>query len=123
METIEGLYTISQLSQPEENKVEAIVDINPDHGVFKGHFPTQPVLPGVVMIDILNDCLSASLKSKYRMTSATQIKYLSVVIPTESKQLKIHISYKLSETGVDANCISYINGDTVHFKLKGSFEN
>jgi 3-hydroxyacyl-[acyl-carrier-protein] dehydratase len=123
METIEGLYTISKLSQPEENKVEAIVDINPDHDVFKGHFPTQPVLPGVVMIDILNDCLSAALKSKYRMTTAAQIKYLNVVVPTESKQLRVEIDIKRREKGLDANCTSYINGDTAHFKLKGSFEN
>lgn len=122
METIKGLYTIGKLSQPEEDKIEAIVDINPDHDVFKGHFPSQPVLPGVVMIDILNDCLSASLKSKYRMTSASQIKYLSVVVPTESKQLRVEITIQPNERGLEANCTSYINGDTAHFKLKGSFE-
>ena len=37
----------------EENKVHAQVHISPDWDVFRGHFPNRPILPGVLMIEMV----------------------------------------------------------------------
>ena len=31
----------------EADKIQAILKINPEHAIFNGHFPGQPVIPGV----------------------------------------------------------------------------
>ena len=37
----------------EDNKVHAQVHISPDWDVFRGHFPNRPILPGVLMIEMV----------------------------------------------------------------------
>ena len=35
-----------------DNQLKAIIELNPAHDVFKGHFPNNPVTPGVCMLQV-----------------------------------------------------------------------
>lgn len=50
---LQDFYTLEQLTETGANKHEATIDINPAHEVFKGHFPDNPVMPGVCMMQII----------------------------------------------------------------------
>jgi len=44
-------YHIIQLKQS-ANVLSAEIRLNPDHEVYKGHFPQQAIVPGVIQLQI-----------------------------------------------------------------------
>ena len=53
---LESFYTeISSTDLSSENKFTAIVELNPEHKIYKGHFPEIPVAPGVTLIQMLQE--------------------------------------------------------------------
>ncbi|MCX6330659.1 MAG: hypothetical protein NTZ85_14245 [Bacteroidia bacterium] len=52
------LYTIKNIQKESVNKLTIQVELKRDHDIFKGHFPGNPILPGVCTIQILKELLS-----------------------------------------------------------------
>lgn len=66
-----------------------------DHPTFAGHFPGQPILPGVVLLDEALHAIAAATglsRERYQIGSA---KFLSTVSPGET----LLISYATKESG------------------------
>lgn len=104
-----------------DHTTRAMLEINPAHVIFEGHFPGQPVVPGVCMMQMVKEITEAVLGRDTRLVKADQLKFLALLIPAESRQLRMEL--KLStrengETGVDAQLL---NESTLFFKFKGSF--
>lgn len=60
------------------------VDIAPDHPAFAGHFPGQPVLPGVVLLSLVMQALDAQPALRERIGATPcidQVKFLQPVGP------------------------------------------
>jgi len=100
--------------------VRALVTIDPLHRLYKGHFPGQPVTPGVGLIEILRQILSKSLNKKLMLTAAKEIKFLSPVLPDETKQIEYQIDYAESVRAYSFNCL-ISRGEKVFTKIKGEF--
>ena len=60
----DSLYRILNISG-ENNAIEAIIELDEHHDIFKGHFPGQPVLPGVCMLQITKEILEIFFSIKY----------------------------------------------------------
>ncbi len=44
---LEGIfYKVIKIEKPEENSYNVEVELNPEHEIYEGHFPEQPVVPG-----------------------------------------------------------------------------
>jgi 3-hydroxyacyl-[acyl-carrier-protein] dehydratase len=117
----DSLYTIQKTSA-EHNSVEVVVNLNEQHEIFKGHFPSQPVLPGVCMLQMTKEMLELSLEKKLRLLKADDIRFSARVVPVINKQLKFVIHYSLTETqSLKINAQIINETDVVCFKLKASF--
>lgn len=66
-----------------ENVLETKLNLVKNHSIFKGHFPEQPVLPGVCMIQISKELLQNHLGIPLVMNHSKQVKFLHVVNPNE----------------------------------------
>lgn len=75
------------------------VELNPNHAIYTGHFPNQPIVPGVCNLQIIRECSELVLKQKVRIVNISSCKYLTVVDPTKNKDLDIQLSLKASEAG------------------------
>ena len=102
---LNDLYTISDL-QEQEGTVTATVKLNADHAVFKGHFPDNPVTPGVVQLQIVKDLLELQLDKELNMLDMGRCKFLSVLDPRQHNSIQVSIVlkevdgiYKVSATG------------------------
>lgn len=58
------------------------------HDVFKGHFPGQPVMPGVCMLMLIEDCVCDALAKRLRLEYIKSCKFTSVVDPGQDKELE-----------------------------------
>jgi 3-hydroxyacyl-[acyl-carrier-protein] dehydratase len=109
-----------QIESKHADTIKAIVSINARHPLYKGHFPGQPVTPGVVLIEIIRQVLSGMLHKKLIFSAAKEIKFIAAVIPTEITEIKLTIEYKQSPEGIEANCV-FSGNEQIFTKLKGEF--
>jgi 3-hydroxyacyl-[acyl-carrier-protein] dehydratase len=58
-----------------------------DHPALPGHFPGNPVVPGVVILDHILDAVAAEWPA-YRVTGIRKLKYLRKLIPDENFSVK-----------------------------------
>jgi 3-hydroxyacyl-[acyl-carrier-protein] dehydratase len=92
---LNNLYTIQSISEAEKT-IQASVLLRADHAIFKGHFPGQPVLPGVCMLEMITEIASAHLLIPLRITGAPLIKFLNMINPGNDPQIHFEIKYDSS---------------------------
>ena len=76
----DNFYTIRE-SRFEADEINATIELNPAHKIFKGHFPGLPIVPGVCMVQIQKELIEKELSRKIILKKATNIKFLSIINP------------------------------------------
>jgi 3-hydroxyacyl-[acyl-carrier-protein] dehydratase len=97
-ETVNGIFKIDLLSHS-AGQIEAIILVDPDHPILKGHFPGQPVVPGACMLQLVKDIIAAVLEANIIMEKATAIKFISMITPETSLKANISLGYKIEDDG------------------------
>ncbi len=107
-------------TQYEAGSITADIALNEHHEIFKGHFPGQPVVPGVCMMQMVKEVLEGCLGKNTRMAKADDLKFLAFVVPVPGKliQMEIKLLADAERIRVDARLL---DGTTVLFKFKGVF--
>ncbi|MCU0460851.1 MAG: hypothetical protein MUF36_02360 [Bacteroidales bacterium] len=118
---LNDLYIIKSTHSESVNKLTVQVGINRDHLIFTGHFPGNPILPGVATLQILKELISAHRGYTVRLVRAGNIKYLSFINPEKNNLVDFDIDLKDTENG-NIGCNASIHfEDTVFFSFKGEF--
>lgn len=105
----------------ENGLINATLEMNAGHKIFDGHFPGQPVVPGVCMLQMTREVLEEVLGYKVQLRSADSLKFLAFINPKEINRINIEIQYKYAEEGsISVNSKLY-NPETAFFKFKGVF--
>ncbi|MEP6683266.1 MAG: 3-hydroxyacyl-ACP dehydratase [Parafilimonas sp.] len=117
----DNLYIIKNITT-ENNIVEASVELNDEHEIFKGHFPTQPVLPGACMLQMIKEITATSLNKKIHLIKASEIKFLLLIIPDKTELLQFLIQYNfITESTININA-KIMKDEAVCCKMKASFQ-
>lgn len=66
------------------SEVRSIWQVPPDHPAFAGHFPGNPIVPGVVLLDHALRLAQAQTGGHDQVWTVAQAKFLSPVGPGES---------------------------------------
>jgi 3-hydroxyacyl-[acyl-carrier-protein] dehydratase len=114
---IDDFYHITELKKTEDT-IQAEIRLNPDHVLYKGHFPQRAVVPGVMQIQIVKEILEAVLKQGLLIREVMIAKYFRPIIPQENLVLHINIAYKLSETSDYMIDASIVKADNTFAKIK-----
>lgn len=101
--------------------IEARIQLNAAHQIFEGHFPGQPVVPGVCMVQMIKEILEIALDKTLWLQSADYIKFLSVIDPRRAADIDASIRYTYSEQGYEVGASLFKEG-TVYLKLKANFK-
>jgi len=117
---LNDFFTINKKeSSATEIWVELI--INPRHRIFEGHFPGQPVVPGVCMMQMIKEILEEVLGKETNLVKAADMKFLAVLNPQENNLVHASIKYTADESGAINVTASLFKDELVHFKFKGQF--
>ncbi len=114
---LEDFYHIAQL-QSSGNKLAAHVLLNPRHEVYKGHFPEQAVVPGVVQLQMIKELFEQAVSRELLISEIIQAKYLRMITPAESTLLDIQVEWSQGEEGTFLINASVSGNQTVFTKLK-----
>ena len=87
---LNDLYIIESVTKNEQ-QFEVTVRLDPAHSIFSGHFPGQPVLPGVCMLEIICEITSSQLNKKFRISGGRVIKFLNMIDPNKTPLIRFDI--------------------------------
>lgn len=113
----DSLYTLSELSSPRVGNYLAVVNIDASHSIFAGHFPAQPVLPGVCLLEMLKEILSDIQQKPLRLLNAGTIKYLKMVDPNTEPRLRFEIELVQEGELMRVTTSSFLADGSPNFKL------
>lgn len=74
-----------------DNHLKAIIELNPEHEVFKGHFPNNPVTPGVCMLQILKELTEQATNTNLFIKECSNVKFMALINPETNPILVITI--------------------------------
>jgi 3-hydroxyacyl-[acyl-carrier-protein] dehydratase len=116
------LYVLSSLElSGEKDKIAAYILLNREHPVFKGHFPGNPILPGVCTVQIIRELMEMALEKELLLTKAGNIKYLGFINPVTTSAVQFEVVLKNLETGA-LSCSALVSaGGTTLCSFKGEY--
>lgn len=104
-----------------DGKVSAMLSLNAGHKIFEGHFPGQPVVPGVCMMQMVKEIVEAVTGKPTRLLTADNLKFLTVINPVETATIKADLKYSIDDDGKIKLSAALINEGVVYFKMGGVF--
>lgn len=112
--------------------------LDPEHAIFKGHFPGRPVVPGACVLQLVQETTSLITGKEWRLLKGDQIKFIMAIDPRVSKTLQLtlvcktgaaervggtrDIAGKMPDATAYLEVTAELSDDrTVCFKFKGTF--
>ncbi len=114
-----NFYTY-ELKGREENRIEASLQIDANHPLYRGHFPGFPVTPGVCQVQIIREILEHEEGLPLMLTAARQIKFTAIHEPVKEAKIQVSISFKKSGDHLEASAQLHCN-KKIYLKFKGEF--
>src|SRR5690606_28497293 len=87
---LNNFYTVLRSAIQDQERT-VFITIHPDHPVFEGHFPGQPVVPGVCMVQIVKELLEQQQGKNLFLRVSSQMKFLQLLTPSEKDELGVTI--------------------------------
>jgi 3-hydroxyacyl-[acyl-carrier-protein] dehydratase len=110
-------YTVDQMIMSDSGAVFHIT-LNPNHVIYNGHFPGQPVLPGVCSLQIIKECAEQLVNKKLHYAQISLCKFLRYVDPVQCNEITLNISIVKNEEGMFQISANGMNGDSYFIKIK-----
>lgn len=85
------------------------LDIPHDHASFPGHFPENPILPGVLLLERVMSYVQSQMTNPLHKYTLLNVKFLAAVSPGDKISLVLsagnsnekHFSIHISQSGKD----------------------
>jgi len=105
----------------EDEKTIVKVELDKDHKIYEGHFPGNPVVPGVCLVQMIKEVVEVQQELKLRLTSADEIKFLNIVNPLTANLLTIEIKKRPNAENPLAFSIIITDGQLTYLKMRAEF--
>lgn len=111
-----SLYTIVS-SAVGDGKGDFAIRLNPEHFIYKAHFPGEPITPGVCIMQIAKELLEEMTTASLHLIFVKNIKFLKIISPNEVADVVYSLS-KVTREGDEIKVqVSVTAGETVYAKL------
>ncbi|BAK56617.1 beta-hydroxyacyl-(Acyl-carrier-protein) dehydratase FabZ [Candidatus Arthromitus sp. SFB-mouse-Japan] len=108
---------IDKIIDMTEKTVTAIKNVTFNENFFQGHFPDQPVMPGVLILEALAQTGAAAILASEEnrgkiafFAGADKIKFRKIVVPGDVLELKCEILKMRSSFG-KAEAVAKVDGE------------
>lgn len=117
---LDTFFKILSTSQ-EEEKYIVNIELVKDHKIYEGHFPDNPVVPGVCLIQMIRESVELKQGRKLRLVAADEIKFLNIVNPLIANLLTIEIKNRPKSENPLAFSIMITDGQIIYLKTRVDF--
>ena len=116
---LNDFFKIESLEQ-DNTAARAALRLDPEHAIFKGHFPGRPVVPGACLLQLVQETASLITGKEWRLLKGDQIKFLTAIDPRTNNTLQLTLTCKEMGEGLLVSA-DLSNGTAACFKFKGTF--
>lgn len=118
---LKDFYKVVSIENSAENKYLVLIHINAEHDVFKGHFPGNPIMPGVCMMQIIKEITEQILGQSLFMQSLSNVKFMALINPFNTPELRLELDISMTDTDlVKVKNVTYFD-DTLALKLNSVY--
>lgn len=118
---LKDFYKIISLENSADSKYEAVILINEEHDIFQGHFPGNPIMPGVCMMQIIKELTEQITESSLFMQSLSNVKFMALINPFQTPELRLELDVTTTDENlVKVKNVSYFD-ETVALKLSSVY--
>jgi 3-hydroxyacyl-[acyl-carrier-protein] dehydratase len=119
---LNDLYVIKDIREEAAcNRFLIQIELNSSHAIFHGHFPGNPLLPGVCTVQIIKELLSGQLKRNLNLKKAGTIKFLSFINPEMNRLISIELQVNEGVKGQLTCNATVFHEATVFCSFKGEW--
>lgn len=122
MAVLHNFYTINSIEEKTENSYDVLIELNKNHTIFEGHFPGNPVTPGVCMIQIIKELVEEITQKKWQLKKLSNVKFMAIINPEEHPNLHISLDIHKVDNQLKVKSIAAYE-EVVALKLSAEFEN
>ena len=76
--------------------------LNRDHFIFRCHFPEQPIVPGVCIVQMLSELIAGYAGRKLYVKEMRRVKFVGPVYPDQTPEL----SYRITSYNDDGQTVT-----------------
>ncbi|CAM1349424.1 hotdog family protein [Tenacibaculum halocynthiae] len=118
---LENFYTLESNSLLDDNVVKSTMILNNDHQVFDGHFPNNPVTPGVCMMQIIKEIVEHTLQLELQLFKVSNVKFTALINPNVNKELQLETVIIKELNSIRIKNISKFTNGTIALKYNATF--
>ena len=119
---LKDFYKVISLEENDSQKYLAIIFVNEKHEVFKGHFPDNPIMPGVCMMQIIKELTEQITESSLVMQRLINVKFMALINPDATPELRLELDITTTDEGlIKVKNTTYFN-ETVALKLSSVYK-
>lgn len=104
----------------QDNQLIATIKLNENDTIFEGHFPKNPVTPGVAQLEIIKEILSTHYDRCIQLKSISNCKYLAILDPRKDSLIKVSITVSEVENQLKVSC-NFASEATIFTKVQGIY--
>ena len=119
---LKDFYKVISEEKTTDSKYVITILVNEKHDVFKGHFPGNPIMPGVCMIQIIKELTEKITESTLMIQTLSNVKFMALINPEATPELRLELDIVTTEDDlVKVKNTTYFN-DTVALKLSNVYK-
>jgi 3-hydroxymyristoyl/3-hydroxydecanoyl-(acyl carrier protein) dehydratase len=80
-------YVLRDLKRSDSKELCADIQVPPDSPWFSGHFPGEPVLPGIAQLGMVLDAINRSSNRNMRVSSVSRVRFKQIIRPNDELRI------------------------------------
>jgi 3-hydroxyacyl-[acyl-carrier-protein] dehydratase len=119
---LKDFYKVLSQEKTTDSKYSITILVNEKHVIFKGHFPGNPIMPGVCMIQIIKELTENITCKTLMIQTLSNVKFMALINPEKNPELRLELDITETEDNlVKVKNTTYFN-DTVALKLSNVYK-
>lgn len=122
MTLLPDFYHVRKITRLSDGVYTVEIHLNPSHPLFEGHFPDNPIAPGVCMMQIAKELAETIVQKKLFLIRATNVKFTALINPQENSVLQLELKISQQEDALVTVKGITTFGETVALKLTNTYK-
>jgi 3-hydroxyacyl-[acyl-carrier-protein] dehydratase len=80
-------YVLKNVNRSDGNEIDADITVPPDSPWFSGHFPGDPILPGVAQIGLVKDVIRQVRGQDLTVSGVRRVRFKQIIRPDDKLKL------------------------------------